>query len=174
MSAEKLSRLLFAFSLLPLIGLPMLFIYFLIDITLFRTLAEQNLNYVIQWQSVTSTQLYLAAVISFLPHTLILWGVINLRRTLHAFMQSQIFNQQNILFMNRFALSLVLFALSSWIAKAIVSVVLSFNHPAGQKLLSIQIGSQHISVFLVGLVFWLIGKVMLHGFEIQQDNQSIV
>ena len=68
----------------------------------------------------------------------------------------------------------MVFSIINTFSYSIASVLLSVNHPPGQKVLSIQINSTSIGVLLIGLVFWLIAKILLKARDLELDNNAIV
>jgi len=174
MSVEKMSKLLCWLLLVPMLFIPVMWIYFFLRIENFKMIAQSNVSYAIQWNTVEYWQLYLVCSISVIPAAVLLWGLLNLRSAFNAFSNGMIFATSNIISIKRFALALLLSAILSTISSAIASVLLSQNHPAGEKLLSIQFSSNEISTFLIGTVFWLIAKILIRAYMLEQENQQFV
>lgn len=174
MSIEKLSRSLNVLFLIPLIGLPCMWVYFFIDISVFKSIVEAKMGNLIIWNTVELWQLYLLCLMLFLNCLILLWGLVNLRMSFRAFAKSEVFVDSNIFYIKQFSLSLVVFSIINTFSYSIASVLLSVNHPPGQKVLSIQINSTSIGVLLIGLVFWLIAKILLKARDLELDNNAIV
>ncbi|WP_395343931.1 DUF2975 domain-containing protein [Ningiella sp. W23] len=174
MTTEKMSKVISHLLLVPIALLFIMWIYFLINIGAFEDVARSNISYAINWDSVSEFQLYVAALLSLLPHLIIAWGLLHLRQLFQAFSEARVFDKDNAQSAKRFAKSLVFFWVCSWIVSVLVSLVLSWNHASGQKVLSIQFNSEHLAVLLLGLVFWVIAKVLLQAHYLEKENKAFV
>ena len=55
-----------------------------------------------------------------------------------------------------------------------MSLALSLNHPAGQKLLAISFGSNELKAIGVALVLWVLSDLLVEGGKLQSENQQFV
>ncbi|GLR72649.1 DUF2975 domain-containing protein [Agaribacter marinus] len=174
MSIQHLSKLLYWLLLSPIAGLLCMWGYFLASIDSFQALAKQEVAYAIQWHTVDAWQLYLTCVIAMIPSVILVWGLFYLRKAFFAFQQNRIFEMTNVVHIKRFAISLILVAIAGTLANIFAGLILSIQHPSGQKILSIQFKSYDLSTLLIGLVFWLIAKILIQANDISKENQSFV
>ncbi|MEM0909557.1 MAG: DUF2975 domain-containing protein [Pseudomonadota bacterium] len=174
MSVKHLSILLYWLLLLAIFIPVATWSYFIIDIRGFLDVAVENVSYPVQWESIETWQLYLTCLLNAIPAIVVIWGIINLRRMLLAFSNDTIFDIQNVVYIKRFALALVLAPCLNAFVKACSSVVLSIHHPPGQKTLSIDLSSVDFYIVLVGLVFWLIGKILIKAHALALENKAFI
>jgi hypothetical protein len=174
MNIVTVSKILTQLVMLPIIALPALLIYFLFNIPDFQFVAQSNLNVTIQWNTVEDGQWYVTILISMLPSMLLVWGLIHLRKVFVSFSKEEFFIKDNIYSIKRFSFSLMLSSILQLCSLAAVSVILSLNHPAGQKILAVQVESQHFFIFFIGLVFWVIAKILTIARQTHIENQSFV
>ncbi len=174
MSVNTTSHFLYWLLLAPLLLIPAMWGYFLISIEDFAQLAKMNLPLAIKWNTVASWQYYLVWSITLVPALIILWGLFNLRRAFHAFSRNDVFNMQNVTYIKRFALALIAGAVLKTCIIPMISVVFSLNHPPGEKILSIQFSSNDFAMFAIGMVFWVIAKILIQANELSTENQQFV
>ena len=55
-----------------------------------------------------------------------------------------------------------------------MSVVLSLNHPAGERMLTISLGSNEFKAIGVALVLWVMSELLIEGCRLQTENQQFV
>ncbi|MEO0423193.1 MAG: DUF2975 domain-containing protein [Pseudomonadota bacterium] len=152
----------------------LLAVYACIDIGAFARLSQRTLALPIQWISVQTVQWYALLAITIalaLPGVAALYF---LRRPFTKFAQGEFFNDANSRDLRRFAVLLLVQALLRPLHLALASVVLSLNHPPGQKLLSLTVGSHELQAIGLALVFWVLASLLLEGARLQSENRQFV
>ena len=157
-----------------LIALPVCALYVLMDIDVLIRIAQQNLGLPIRWFSVDVWQWYgvWAATLGYLA--IGYFGVYFLRRAFHAFARGQWFNVDNSRSLRLFAILLVVQALVKPLHFAACSVLLSWNHPAGERMLSLSAGSNELVLIVSGLVVWVLADLLLAGIAADTENRQFV
>lgn len=174
MSIHTTSKLLYRLLLIPLSFIPALWGYFLFSIEEFAQVAKMNLSFAIQWNTVVAWQLYVTWLVTLIPATIVFWGLMNLRRAFYAFSENDVFNMTNVTLVKRFAFALILSAVLKTLMMSVVSVVLSANHPAGQKMLSLLFSSYDLVTIFVGLMFWLVAKILIQAHALSEENKQFI
>jgi len=157
-----------------LLVMPLALVYFLIDIDTFATLARSNLELPIQWQSVTTGQWYGFWLLSALYVAIGLAGFYFLRRAFANFARGELFNQNNSRDLRLFSVFLFAQALARPLHYALSSVLLSLNHPAGQKMLSISLGSGEIEVISLAMILWVMSDLLVKGSQLESENKQFI
>jgi len=160
--------------LVLLIATPLGAMYLLVDIGAFAHLAHTNFALAIQWQSVTPSQwygLWLLTLIWLAPG---LAGIVYLRRACRNFAQGELFNAANSQALRRFSILLFIHGLTKPVHFALSSVLLSWHHPPGQKLLSVSLGSSEISTVFLAMILWVVSDLLLKGCDIERENQQFI
>jgi heme A synthase len=155
-------------------AIPVAALYFAIDIDAFASVARGSLPLPIQWQTVASGQLYglwalTAAYLSI--------GVIALYYLFRAFRQfadGAWFTADNSRSLKRFAILLFAQACLQPIYGGAASVILSLNHPAGQKVLSLSIGSNELRTIAIAMILWVVSEILLKGRALEDENKAFV
>ncbi len=137
-------------------------------------LAKQNLRLPIDWQTVTHTQLYALWGLTALYLSIGLFGLYFLRRAFLSFAGGDLFNLANSQDLRRFSMLLLAHALATPVHVALTSVLLSLNHPPGEKMLSIAFGSNELRAIGVGLVLWVMSNLLVEGTKLQTENRQFV
>lgn len=169
------------FSLLIAIGCmamliltPVAALYLLIDIELFSSLARNNLNLPIQWQTVSDTQWYGLWLLTLIYIVIGLAGLYFLRRAFSNFAKGQLFNHNNSRDLRLFAILLFVQALAKPLHFTLASLLLSINHPAGQKVLSVSLGSGEIKVIALAMILWVMSDLLIRGSQLENENSQFI
>lgn len=153
---------------------PVAALYFLINIDAFATLARRTLELPIQWQTVESWQWYSLWVSTSLHLAVGLGGLYFLRRAFENFAKGELFNRNNSRNLRLFAIFLFAQALATPVHLGLSSVLLSLNHPTGQKLLSVTLGSGEIKVITLAMILWVMSDLLIKGTQIERENKQFV
>ncbi|HJN46842.1 MAG TPA: DUF2975 domain-containing protein [Vicinamibacterales bacterium] len=149
-------------------------IYFAADIQAFGRLAQQGAALPIQWATVEPAQLYalwLSTLIYLTPGAIALWFLsVAFRR----FASGAWFDPASSIAFRRFALLLLLQTGLQPIHSAMSSVVLSMNHPPGQKILSITLGTNELKSIGLALIIWVIAELIRRGRSLEEENEAFV
>lgn len=157
-----------------LILVPGAALIYLVKLAWFAELAKHNLRLPIYWQTVTDLQWYALWGVTALYLSIGLFGLYFLRRAFMSFARGDLFNAANSQDLRRFSMLLLLHALATPVHVALSSVLLSLNHPAGEKVLSIAFGSNELRAVGVGLVLWVMSNLLVEGNKLQTENRQFV
>lgn len=149
-------------------------LYFLFFIDSFLSFAQSSFPIAIQWQTVVSWQLYSLWVVMALSAGLSVGGLFFLWRAFRGFADGQFFTDRNSRSLRMFAIFLFLQALVSPIRFAAASVILSANHPPGQKMLSISLESNSVETIAYGLILWIVSELLIAARKIETENRQFV
>jgi hypothetical protein len=149
-------------------------LYLLFDVEAFRELAMANINIAIQWETVSDVQIYVLwalAVLSFLP---IAFGLYYLRRAFVLFANGEYFTIKNSRDLRRFSVCLIVQAVVSPFYYMFSSVLLSLNHPANEKVLAIQVGSNELKTIVLGIIFLVVSDLLVQATSLENENRQFV
>lgn len=149
-------------------------LYFLIFPDSFAAFAQQSLEMPIQWRTVEPWQLYLLWTVSAAYMALSVAALYFLWRAFSRFSAGELFNIENSRAIRMFAIYLFLQALASPIRFALSSVILSANHPQGEKMLSLSIGSDTLQTIAYGMILWIVSELLIAGNKIEIENKQFV
>lgn len=157
-----------------IIFVPTAALYFLMDLDSFAALAKSNLALPIQWDTVLTWQWYALWVLTTLYVAMGLAGLYFLRRAFANFAKGELFNQANSRDLRFFSIFLFVQALTKPMHFAVSSVLLSLNHPAGEKMLAISLGSNEITFIALAMILWVASDLLIEGSKLQAENRQFV
>lgn len=153
---------------------PIVALYFLINIDQFVDLTRNSLGLPIQWQTVSNTQWYGLWLLTSLYIAIGLVGLYFLLRAFSNFAKGQLFNRSNSRDLRLFSKLLFVQALAKPLLFAVSSILLSINHPAGQKILSVSFGSNEIMVIALAMILWVMSDLLVKGSELESENKQFI
>ncbi|EPJ49350.1 MAG: hypothetical protein OFPI_25230 [Osedax symbiont Rs2] len=149
-------------------------IYYFFAIESFSSLVIASINLPIDWSSVEIWQWYLLLFLSSVYSSIGLMGVYFLRFSFHQFSQGEYFNLKNSQNIKRFSLFLFIQAAATPLHFALVSVLLSFNHLAGQRILSLSFGSNEIKSIFIAMILWVLATLLVEAAKLQTENRQFI
>ena len=153
---------------------PAVLIYLLWDIELFAQLSKSGIDLPIYWQSVMSWQWYSVWLATTLYFFIAWASIYYLRCAFIKFSSGEFINLNSSKNIRRFSVLLFIQAVTKPLLIAIFSLLLSANHPEGQKMLSLSLGSNEIRWIALAAVFWVISSLMFEAQRIQSENEQFV
>lgn len=157
-----------------LILVPAAALFFLISPDSFVEFVRRSIGLPIQWQTVSTGQWHVLWALTALYVSIGLAGVYFLRRAFANFARGELFNPINSRDLRRFSILLLIQALVTPLHFALSSMLLSINHPAGQKMLSISFGGNEFRAVGVALVLWVMSNLLVEGCKLQTENRQFV
>ena len=149
-------------------------LYFLVDIEAFARLARNEVHMAIRWETVTPAQWYGLWVLTTVNVAIGLAGLFYLRRAFLNFARGEFFDLSNSKDLRLFSVFLFIQAVAAPLHHSLASVLLSWNHAPGQKMLSISFGSSELQVILLAMILWVISDMLVKGVALQRENQQFV
>ncbi len=157
-----------------LVVAPVAAIYFGLSIDSFAALAMRQLPLPIQWETVSHGQWLGLWVLTTLHVGVGVWGLFFLRRAFLNFAGGEFFNRSNSRDLRLFSILLFVQAFTKPLHTALASVLLSWNHPPGQKMLSISFGSGEVQTVILAMILWVICDLLVRGSELENENKQFV
>lgn len=153
---------------------PVIALFFFVDIDAFAAIAKSNLNLPIQWQTVSTVQWYSLWLLTMFYLSIGLGGLYFLHRAFTNFAKGELFNPDNSRDLRLFSIFLFAQALAKPLHFALSSLLLSMNHPAGQKMLSISMGSSEIKVIALAMILWVMSDLLVKGSKLESENRQFI
>jgi len=147
---------------------------FLINIDWLMNIAKTNLRLPIHWSTVQLWQWYTLWGLTVAFMSIGSFALYFLHLAFKKISTGELFNLTNSLNLRMFAILLFAQTVAKPIYFGLVSVFLSLNHPKGEKLLSISLGSQEIIMLGSAMIFWVVSDVLVTGSKLQAENQQFI
>lgn len=116
----------------------------------------------------------LAFLLTMIPGLISLYGLLALRRLFDAYRRGALFAAGNALCLRTFAFSIVVATVAKMLMIPVMSVVLSWHNPPGNRALSIAINSDDLGALFAGFLFLVVAWIMAEAQRIAEDNAQIV
>jgi len=171
---RKLAALVAGLCTAWLLVLPIGALYLLIDIDTFASLAVSNLPLPIQWYTVSNGQWFALWGVTALYLALGFAGAWYLRLAFQSFARGEWFDAENSRHLRRYAMLLILQGIAKPLHFGLASVILSLNHPPGEKVLSLFVGSSEAVFVIAGFVMWVLADLLVEGTKADAENRQFV
>lgn len=172
--SRQFSQLIALGCMAILLAAPVAALYFLVNIELFGAIARGHLNLPIQWQTVSGMQWYSLWLLTIFYVATGLAGLYFLRRAFSNFAKGELFNHSNSRDLRMFSIFLFAQALAEPLHFSLASMLLSMNHPAGQKMLSVSLGSGEIKVIALAMILWVMSDLLVSASKLEDENKQFI
>jgi len=112
--------------------------------------------------------------VSMVPLGALMYGLLSARRCFDLFAAGQIFCREPIKRLKGFAVGIAASALLKPFAGAALSVLLSFNNPAGAKALTLSVDSDTLIALIFAGTVAAIAWIMAEALDIADENRQFV
>ena len=124
--------------------------------------------------ALTTTALSLGWLISSLQLVLLSCGLLAMAQVFRLLAKNEPWHPQVGTQVHRFGKALLWFGLTSPLFRSLLVMAVTFQNPAGQKLLVISISSNDVVITLVGALLLMLGYVLQEAAVIADDNRQII
>ena len=170
---KKLSVIMQFFCTALMLLLPLLIIWIWVDFKNYaHTLSRPNV--LIDLQYIHTNQIIIAATLQLMSLAVLVYGLWHLRSLFKLFHNAVFFTREAINHLNKFTLALFISALLKPIVKMLLSVLLTWGNPPGQKALLVELGSSEISMIFISGILLTITWIMREGQQLEHENKSFV
>ena len=118
--------------------------------------------------------LALAFLISLIPTSVVIYGLVNLKALFALYEKGIVFTQKNVQCFRHIGLALIALIFAGLIHGALLSVVLTFQNPEGQRMLSLTFGSEDLSTLIMGAMIILVSWVMNEAASLEHEHVHTV
>ncbi len=171
---KKFSQVIAWGSAVLMLCIPLFAVYLVIDISRFSAFIHGGLKLPIQWQTVEPWQLYGLWFVSVCFWAIAVAALYFLRRAFSAFAKGELFTAENSQSIRVFAVLVFAQAVSKPLQAAIASVLLSLNHPEGQRMLSITLGSDTVQTIGLSMILWIVAEILIAAHHLENENKQFV
>jgi len=171
---RQFSQIIAAGCIAILMAAPVIALYFLINLELFAAMAKASLHLPIQWQTVSDMQWYGLWLLTLCYVAIGLIGLYFLRRAFSNFARGGLFNLSNSRDLRKFSIFLFAQAFANPLHFSLSSLLLSINHPAGEKILSISFGSGEIKVIVLAMILWVMSDLLVRASRLETENKQFI
>jgi hypothetical protein len=156
-------------------ALPLYWIFLRMRPDTFQHWLKRTVPVDIQWETVQGWQLESVWWLSLLGFGVLCACLYTLRPVLRQFSQGLFFDLNNSLRLRR--LSRLLFLQAAGVSPVLTSaagVLLSWNHPPGQRLLAVSVSSDTFQLILMSGVMLIVSEILVEGCALAEENQQFI
>ncbi len=161
--------LLAAICLMPVAnGVIWLFIHHLPEL-----LQDRLVPYFVRMPLPVSARL-MGFAVTLMPTGVAMLGAYHLMRLFRLYEQGDIFRASNVRCFRNLARVLVGWFIVGVLHRSLLSMALTLHHPAGQRYITLELGSPDLTALFVGSVLAIIAWVMDEGRKLQEEQDYTV
>lgn len=116
----------------------------------------------------------LGFLVSMIPAGILMFGLARLRAMFGLYQAGEIFSIGSARCLKQFAATVLLQVLLAPLAGAAHSVIVTFDNPPGERMLTLSFGSAEYSAILLGGLLLVIAWVMGEGAKLADENRQFV
>lgn len=124
--------------------------------------------------SLSHLTLALAFLVCMIPGSVTVYALITLKELFKLYEKAVVFSSRNVNCFRRLGYTLVFWVIAKMISTSLLSIVLSFNNPPGERQLVVQIGSTDIATLVFGAIVLVISWVMNEACKLNDEQAYTV
>ncbi|MEZ8018414.1 DUF2975 domain-containing protein [Vibrio splendidus] len=124
--------------------------------------------------SLTMTTRIIAMFTSLVMFSILMYALTVLIRLFRNYERGEIFSLENAMSYQKLGYSLFYWVLGSVIYGALMSVVLSFNNPPGERVFAISFVGMDFLTLILGIIILIISWVMKEGYILADEHSQTI
>ncbi len=125
-------------------------------------------------QTLSLNTLLIALLVSIIPMSVAIYGVINLKVLFKLYEEAIVFSEKNVNCIRRLGYTLIFWVVANFVFVVLISIVLSFNKLPGERIIVAQLGVSDIGTLIIGAVIVLISWVMKEASRLEDEQAHTV
>ncbi|WOF75421.1 DUF2975 domain-containing protein [Parvibaculaceae bacterium PLY_AMNH_Bact1] len=122
----------------------------------------------------TSFERWSAAALSIVPLSVSLFALYNLQKLFALYAKGKFFDSENVRCFRNMGWALVAVVPLDILFNSALSVLLSLDQPAGERMLAVSLSSDDLGIAIVGAVIIIVSWVMAEAADLSQENAQII
>lgn len=145
------------------------------DVLSLSGIIELDMDVAALTQSPLTLETRLLALLASLGLSAILiYVLVLLVRLFKNYEQQEIFNFENTVLYTKLARSIFYWVVGNFIYTGVLSVILSFNNPPGERVLQLSFTGVDVMTLFLGVVVVVISWVMKEGYDISEEHSQTI
>jgi Protein of unknown function (DUF2975) len=125
-------------------------------------------------QALPLKTLLLAFLVSLIPASVAIYGIINLKELFILYEKAIVFSERNVKCFRRLGYTLIYWVVANLIFVMLISIVLTFNNSPGDRMMVAQFGISDIGTLIIGAVVVLVSWVMNEASKLEDEQAHTV
>ena len=118
--------------------------------------------------------LSLAFLVCMIPGSVTVYALLTLKALFKLYENAVVFSTANVKCFRRLGYALIIWVLAKMVSTSLLSIVLSFNNPPGERQLVVQFGSTDIATLVIGAIVLVISWVMNEACKLNDEQAYTV
>ncbi len=115
-----------------------------------------------------------AAALSIVPLSVSLFALYNLQKLFALYAKGKFFDSENVRCFRNMGWALVAVVPLDILFNSALSVLLSLDQPAGERMLAVSLSSDDLGIAIIGAVIIIVSWVMAEAADLSQENAQII
>jgi len=125
-------------------------------------------------QALPFKTLLLAFLVSLIPASVAIYGIINLKELFKLYEKATVFSERNVRCFRRLGYTLIYWVVANLIFVILMSTVLTFNNSQGERMMVAQFGISDFGTLIIGAVVVLVSWVMNEASKLEDEQAHTV
>ena len=101
-------------------------------------------------------------------------GIYMLIKLFHLYENLEIFSNRNVVCLRNLGRILILWVIAQLIYVPLISIVVTFQNPPGERSIAVSLGSADLTALIVGVTLLIISWVMDEGRRLEEEQRYTV
>ncbi|MBS0287260.1 MAG: DUF2975 domain-containing protein [Proteobacteria bacterium] len=116
----------------------------------------------------------LAMIVTFIPTSVIMYGIIRLKKLFFNYSNNLFFTHENVVIYRQLGKALFALVIADILIIPLLSFALSYQNPVGSRFISVAIGSSEIITLIIGFIVMTVSYVMNEAYKLELEAQHTV
>ncbi len=125
-------------------------------------------------QTLSYSSLALAFCVSLIPVSVAMFGMVTLTKLFKLYENAIVFAAENVKYVRRLGYILIYWVIASAIFTTLISIVISFANPPGQRMMVAEFQISDLSTLLIGAIVILISWIMEEGRKLEEETAHTI
>ena len=125
-------------------------------------------------QALPLKTLLLAFLVSLIPASVAVYGLIKLQELFRLYEKAIVFSKKNVECFRKLGYTLIYWVIANFIFVTLISLTLTFNNASGERVMVARFGVSDISTLIIGAVVILVSWVMSEASKLEQEQALTV
>ena len=128
----------------------------------------------VPYQALSLLSLTLAFFASLIPLSVAVYGIATLRKLFGLYENGIVFSEENVALFRKLGYAMIAWVFANLIFVPLISIILTFENPAGQRMLTIGFDVSDLAALIIGAIIVLISRVMDEGRKLEDEQMHTV
>lgn len=123
---------------------------------------------------VVGPQFWIGFVVSCVPSGFAIWAILLLRQLVRSYIKGLVLTATCAALLRKSGIAIFTMAALRFLLQPLVTVLMSWSAPPGERVLAIGMESDSLSYFFMGSVLVIIGSAMAEAVRADEENRAFV